>query len=85
MRIEFIDKDNGPKNLIGEAEILFEPEDGILAGTKLVGISLWRTEKGETSVTMPSRSWGGWGRTSNLPVNSRALCQLSYTPRLEKG
>ena len=24
--------------------------------------------------------WGGWGRTSNLPVNSRALCQLSYTP-----
>src|SRR3954470_4387969 len=25
--------------------------------------------------------WGGWGRTSNLPVNSRALCQLSYTPQ----
>ena len=29
--------------------------------------------------------WGGWGRTSNLPVNSRALCQLSYTPRWESG
>ena len=27
------------------------------------------------------RDWGGWGRTSNLPVNSRALCRLSYTPR----
>jgi hypothetical protein len=26
-------------------------------------------------------NWGGWGRTSNLPVNSRALCRLSYTPR----
>jgi hypothetical protein len=26
-------------------------------------------------------NWGGWGRTSNLPVNSRALCQLSYTPK----
>ena len=25
--------------------------------------------------------WGGRGRTCNLPVNSRALCQLSYTPR----
>lgn len=61
MRIEFIDKDNGPKNLIGEAELLFEPEDGILAGTKLVGFSIWRTEKGETMVTMPSRSWGGPG------------------------
>ena len=28
--------------------------------------------------------WGGWGRTSNLPVNSRALCQLSYTPKWER-
>jgi hypothetical protein len=27
------------------------------------------------------KNWGGWGRTSNLPVNSRALCRLSYTPR----
>ena len=25
-------------------------------------------------------SWGGWVRTTNLPVNSRLLCQLSYTP-----
>ena len=25
-------------------------------------------------------SWGGWIRTTNLPVNSRALRQLSYTP-----
>ncbi len=61
MRIEFIDKENGPKNLIGEAEILFESEDGLLAGLKLVGFSIWRTEKGETSVTMPSRTWGGPG------------------------
>jgi len=43
------------------AVALFEPEDGILAGTKLVGFSIWRTEKGETTVTMPSRSWGGPG------------------------
>jgi hypothetical protein len=61
MRIEFINKDNGPKNLIGEAEILFEAEDGLLAGLKLVGFSLWRSEKGDTSVTMPSRSWGEAG------------------------
>ena len=61
MRIEFIDKENGPKNLIGEAEILFESEDGLLAGLKLVGFSIWRTEKGETSVTVPSRTWGGPG------------------------
>lgn len=27
--------------------------------------------------------WGGRLRTCNLPVNSRALCQLSYTPRID--
>ena len=58
MRIEFIDRENGPKNLICEAEVLFESEDGLLAGLKLVGFSLWRTEKGEPSVTVPCRSWG---------------------------
>lgn len=58
MRIEFIDKESGPKNLIAEAEVFFEAEDGLLAGLKLTGFSLWRTEKGEPSVTVPSRSWG---------------------------
>ena len=29
--------------------------------------------------------WGGRGRTSNLPGNSRALCQLSYTPSTKNG
>ena len=61
MRIEFMDRENGPQNLIGEAEILFESEDGLLAGLKLVGFSLWRSEKGEPSVTVPSRAWGGPG------------------------
>jgi len=61
MRIEFIDKENGPKNLIGEAEIFFDAEDGLLAGLKLVGFSLWRTEKGDPGVTVPGRPWGGAG------------------------
>ena len=24
--------------------------------------------------------WGGWIRTTDLLINSQALCQLSYTP-----
>ena len=28
------------------------------------------------------QSWGGRTRTSNFPVNSRAVCQLTYTPRV---
>ena len=45
----------------------------------------WRRATGgakighHSSCDVPN-DWGGWGRTSNLPVNSRALCQLSYTP-----
>jgi len=58
MRIEFTERENGPKNLISEAEIFFGAEDGLLAGLKLVGFTLWRTEKGEPSVTVPARSWG---------------------------
>ena len=58
MRIEFIDRENGPKNLISEAEIFFDAEDGLLAGLKLTGFTLWRTEKGDPSVTFPARSWG---------------------------
>src|SRR3989449_6560604 len=27
-------------------------------------------------------NWGGRTRTSNFPVNSRAVCQLTYTPEL---
>jgi hypothetical protein len=58
MRIEFIDRENGPKNLVCEAEILFDSEDTLLAGLRLVGFTIWRNDTGETTVTMPSRSWG---------------------------
>lgn len=61
MRIEFLDRSNGPKNLICEAEILFDSEDGLLAGLKLVGFSLWRNEGGDPGVSVPSRSWGDPG------------------------
>src|SRR5256885_3136315 len=30
---------------------------------------------------MRNMNWGGRTRTSNFPVNSRAVCQLTYTPR----
>src|SRR3989454_2624172 len=29
-------------------------------------------------------NWGGWIRTTNFPVNSRAVCQLTYTPELPR-
>ena len=57
MRIEFVDRDNGPERLLCEAELMFETE-GPLAGMKLVGISLWRGADGETYVTFPARAFG---------------------------
>ena len=65
LRIEFIHRENGPKNLLCEAEIHFD--EGILKGCKLVGFTLWTTDGGrhsagpEVSVTMPSRAWGQAG------------------------
>lgn len=68
MRIEFVDRNNGPKNLISEAEIHFESEDGLLAGLKLVGFSLWRNEGGEVGVTVPGRSWGDPGERKHFDL-----------------
>lgn len=64
MKIEFQDRPNGPKNLLCEAELVFGPEDGPLAGLKLVGLSVWRVDaekakgKADLAVTLPARVWG---------------------------
>ena len=57
MRVQFVARENGPERLVCEAEIVFG-ESGPLAGTKLVGFSLWRGPDGEVYVTFPSRAFG---------------------------
>jgi hypothetical protein len=56
MQVQFVARENGPERLVTEAEVLFD--DGRLAGTKLVGFSLWRSSDGEIYVTFPSRTFG---------------------------
>ena len=60
MRINFVQRENGPERLICEAEVVFE--EGVdsehLAGLKLVGFSLWKAPDGEIYVTFPSRAFG---------------------------
>lgn len=60
MRVNFVDRNNGPERLVCEAEVLFE-EAGPLTGMKLVGFSLWKSAEGEVYVTFPSRSFGVGG------------------------
>jgi len=56
MRVQFVEKPNGPERLVCEAEILFD--EGPLAGMKLVGFSVWRSAEGDLYVTFPSRAFG---------------------------
>jgi len=56
MQVHFVARENAPERLVTEAEVLFD--EGPLAGTKLVGFSLWRSPEGEVYVTFPSRAFG---------------------------
>ncbi len=63
MRMQFVERPNGPEKLLCEAEIVFD-EDGPLSGLKLVGISLWKVGEGDgeaAAVTFPARSFGVGG------------------------
>ena len=53
--VRFVPRTGGPDNLVCEAEIVWT--SGILAGMKLVGLSLWRDSDGEVRVTFPSRAY----------------------------
>ncbi len=57
MRVQFVDKVNGPERLVCDAELVFD-EEGPLAGMKLVGFAVWRSPEGEVYVTFPSRAFG---------------------------
>jgi hypothetical protein len=59
MRVVFVERENGPENLLCEAEIHFG--EGQLDGMKLVGFSLWKSPDGEVYVTFPRRAFGVGG------------------------
>jgi hypothetical protein len=58
MHVQFVTRENGPEKLVCDAEVVFGPECGPLAGMKLVGFALWRGAEGEVYVTFPSRAFG---------------------------
>jgi hypothetical protein len=57
MRVQFVEKVNGPERLVCDAEVVFDQEEPLL-GMKLVGFSLWRSADGDVYVTFPSRAFG---------------------------
>lgn len=61
MRIHYILNQGGtPASKLADVEIHFE--EGLLAGLKLVGCTVWRSKKGdEPTVLVPSRSYATAG------------------------
>jgi len=57
MRVHFVlNHDGVPASKLADVEIHFE--EGILAGMKLIGCSVWRSKNGEApTVLVPSRSY----------------------------
>jgi len=57
MRVHYVLNHGGtPSGKLADVEILFE--EGLLAGLKLVGCSIWRSKKGEApTVLVPSRTY----------------------------
>lgn len=61
MRVHYVLNHGGtPQSKLADVEIHFE--EGLLAGLKLVGCSVWRSKKGEApTVLVPSRSYATAG------------------------
>ena len=61
MRVHYVLNHGGtPASKLADVEIHFE--EGLLAGLKLVGCSVWRSKKGdEPTVLVPSRSYATAG------------------------
>jgi hypothetical protein len=58
MHVQFVTRESGPERLVCEAEIVFDAEDGPLAGMKIVGLSIWDGPDGDKYVTFPARAFG---------------------------
>ena len=61
MRVHYVLNHGGtPQSKLADVEIHFE--EGLLAGMKLVGCSVWRAKKGEEpTILVPSRSYATAG------------------------
>jgi hypothetical protein len=56
MTITFTANDSGnPAGKLADAELHFDDSDGVLAGLKLIGFSVWERRTGGRNVTFPAR------------------------------
>lgn len=79
MKVTFAPNDKGnPPGKLADAEIHFDEADGILAGMKLIGFSIWERRGGSgRNVTFPARQYSVNGDSRSFallrPTSAEAL------------
>jgi len=56
MRVEFVERTDGPQRLVCDVELIFD-ENGPMEGMKLTGLAIWRGADGQLRVTFPARTY----------------------------
>jgi hypothetical protein len=57
--LNFIERQGGPEKLVAEVEIVFGENAGVLSGMKLVGLCIWKSDKGHLYMTLPAKPGKG--------------------------
>ncbi len=57
--LNFIERQGRSEKLVAEVEIVFGENAGVLSGMKLVGLCIWRSDKGHLFVTLPAKPGKG--------------------------
>ena len=85
MRAHYVLNHGGtPASKLADVEIHFE--EGLLAGMKLVGCSVWRSKKGEApTVLLPSRSYATAGGVRYYELLRGAASDGAETPDERKA
>ena len=55
MTFNFVQREGRSEKLVAEVELVFGEDAGVLFGIKLVGICIWRSDKGQPFVTLPAK------------------------------
>ena len=51
----FVQREGRSEKLVAEVELVFGEDAGVLFGIKVVGICIWRSDKGHLHVTLPAK------------------------------
>jgi hypothetical protein len=57
--LSFVQRQGRSERLVAEVEVVFGEDAGLVSGLKLVGLCIWKSEKGHLFVTLPAKAGKG--------------------------